>query len=77
MFMGIYDPEATCPKCQHDKISALHKSDTHKCRVGSPCKNRENWPEEIDCCHFEHIDRTCRRCKYTWPELPVDTSMKY
>jgi predicted nucleic-acid-binding Zn-ribbon protein len=55
----LFDCNSKCPKCGHNKVSVhYHKWGSH----GSSCADIEQ----------EHLDRTCERCHYSWPELTID-----
>jgi ribosomal protein S27AE len=53
-----YDAERCCPKCGHDVVSTYYSSGRWSCGYG----DRFMHPDT------EHLDRTCQRCHYRWPE---------
>lgn len=58
-----YNPEATCPKCGHDDVHTRYEPTAHH----HSCQVREMVTDPV-CCTAEHMERTCRRCGYQWPE---------
>ena len=62
-----YDPDATCPKCGHDDIMTVHHKFGRQSTVCSPSVSAyfRDMPEG------EHLHRTCRRCRYEWPEAVI------
>lgn len=67
---------ATCPKCGHDDVRTRHHGQTcgQSWSSSAPCKwNDDHAIRKVGeppprCCSLEHLDRTCERCLYTWPE---------
>ena len=57
--LAPFDAHATCPKCGHDDVGSTYQS---------PCRDAGCRMEK----HRERIDRNCRRCRFEWPESPLD-----
>lgn len=64
--VNAYDPNGRCPKCGHDDVHTRYRLNGH----GWGC--RDHSPRQPACCTFEHLDRTCRRCGFSWPETCAD-----
>jgi hypothetical protein len=62
---AYFDETAVCPKCRGENIVTNYKPNAH----AWSCRYHARHP---GCCTFEHVDRTCRRCGYSWAELPDD-----
>lgn len=54
--LAPYDPAVTCPKCGHDDVSTFYQPGPHY-----PCVR-----------YGEHLDRTCRRCQFGWPQAVIE-----
>ena len=54
-----YKPLEVCPKCGNTNITTFYEKKRHY--LQDDCKTKG-----------EHLDRTCTRCRYSWPELLVD-----
>lgn len=64
--MKKLDPYGTlksCPKCGSDDINDYFEEATTRLE-GIPLKEVSDQPERIT--------RTCRRCKFSWDESPLD-----
>lgn len=59
--MAPFNPDATCPKCGHDKVGTLHQEPLHQ-SCDPSC--RDNLPERLQ--------RRCERCRYDWNEAVID-----
>lgn len=62
-----FDPQATCPKCGSEEISAAWHG--HPLLApGSPC-----WSASLEeGVQAEHVCRRCARCSYSWCEAPIE-----
>ena len=64
--MRKFNPNARCPKCDHDYINTWY---SEACELDSlSCDCPLEYPER----HHPHLHRECGRCKYEWCELPLD-----
>lgn len=55
--MKSYNPDASCPKCGHDKVGTEYVPERQKRSPG-------DWREP----YHEHQERRCERCRYAWAE---------
>lgn len=61
--LSTYQPAGACPKCGHGDVNTTYHPDTH----AWTCVLRGD-VRRPDCCKLEHLERTCRRCQYSWAE---------
>lgn len=66
--LPTYDPTRMCPKCRHDVVSTEFHENLHESGCAAEC-GFDRFSD--DCRTFEHFDRWCRRCQYSWIELPL------
>jgi hypothetical protein len=57
--MDKFDAGSHCPKCDHDIVVSIYYPDYRK------DTRRTRLPEAGV---GEHIERTCQRCQYKWPQ---------
>lgn len=68
MTLPPYNPDAKCPKCGGGEVDAMWcpaDATSNVSRRDAPDKDHLN-------VYAEHMDRTCTRCGYAWPEAPMD-----
>ena len=58
-----FDPNARCVKCNYADVGTSYHPNVH----GWACILR-GLVSRPECCSFEHQERTCRRCHYSWAE---------
>lgn len=58
--MNKFNPDATCPKCGHDKIASTWKDGDEEYKI-------DRWVVVLP----ERIVRRCEQCSFTWDELPI------
>lgn len=61
--MNPYDPNAKCPKCGGEDVASAFREFV--------IQGNGTSPTTIGVAK-ENILRTCRRCHFSWPELPLD-----
>lgn len=57
--MKAYDPNRLCPKCGFEE-------------AGSRYNCTRAYPEDGEPYDKEYVERDCKRCGYTWEEIPLD-----
>ena len=66
--MGEYNRESSCPKCGHADIDTWYCTGN---RYG--CSRDPRDYRDYTEMGREHIDRTCRNCRFTWAEDCLDS----
>lgn len=66
----LYNPEEVCPKCLGTDIYVRWRANTHDCTYNAICKRQ--WRGEPECCTYEHMHWSCRRCQYEELREPLD-----
>lgn len=63
--MKPFDENAICPKCHSTDIGSFYNKEDRDRRF-------QYTPKEP----LEHIERQCKRCRYSWNEAPLDSDDK-
>ena len=70
MSLPLFDANAKCPKCRSGEVKALYRRNREYCDRHSACMGMGHAGKYDP---FPHIERTCQRCYYSWPERGMDT----
>lgn len=62
--LPVFDPKAKCPKCGHDELNTFYRNTRD---------NQWNGTWSASPLAPEWMQRVCKRCRYVWNELPLDT----
>ncbi len=68
MNIHVFSASAVCSKCGHDDISVIYRQSGYECSYPRPCGM-----SQFD---GEHMDRSCRRCGYSWAESVLSVTEK-